>query len=209
VDQVDRLQLCADIDQATQRLLDDARIITEPDLRAPSLLPGWTRAHVLAHLARGADAMRNLMAGARSGQDRPAYASAQARADDIEASSRQRPEQLAADLADSAMALRTVSRQLPEQAWQVPVRILGSAPFPAAQLLTRRLVEIELHHCDLGVGYGPDDWPAASAALELPEPMRSQRRDRVEAARARPPVRYRPRPVPGYRPGQRIPGSLL
>ena len=44
------------IDQATQRLLDDARLIPEADLRAPSLLPGWTRAHVLAHVAR--DAMR-------------------------------------------------------------------------------------------------------------------------------------------------------
>ena len=39
---------------------DGARIMSEGDLRAPSLLPEWTRAHVLAHLARGADAMRNL-----------------------------------------------------------------------------------------------------------------------------------------------------
>jgi len=38
----------------------------------PSLLPGWTRAHVLAHLARNADAMRNMLAGARSGSLAPA-----------------------------------------------------------------------------------------------------------------------------------------
>ena len=66
-------QLSDQIDQATQRLIDTARVITEPDLRAPSMLPGWTRAHVLAHLARGADAMRNLLVGVRSGQGRPAY----------------------------------------------------------------------------------------------------------------------------------------
>ena len=53
------------------------------------------------------------------------------------------------------------------------------APSPAAQLLTRRLVEVELHHCDLGAGYGPDDWPAAFADTELAEPMRSQRQDRL------------------------------
>src|SRR5580704_9135974 len=47
-------QLSDQIDQATQRLLDAARVITEPDLRVPSLLEGWTRAYVLAHLARGA-----------------------------------------------------------------------------------------------------------------------------------------------------------
>ena len=55
------------IDFAVQRLLGTARIIDDEDLRAPSLLPGWTRAHVVAHLARGADALRNLLIGVRSG----------------------------------------------------------------------------------------------------------------------------------------------
>ena len=108
------------IDQATQRLLDDARLIPEADLRAPSLLPGWTRAHVLAHVARDADAMRNLLAGARSGQDRPGYASAQAREADIERGAVSRAEDLMADLAASAMALRALARQLPDEAWPVP-----------------------------------------------------------------------------------------
>ena len=36
-------QLYDEIDDATQRLLGTARVITEPDLRQPSLLPGWTR----------------------------------------------------------------------------------------------------------------------------------------------------------------------
>jgi maleylpyruvate isomerase len=177
-------QLSDQLDDATQRLLGTARVLAEPDLRAPSLLPGWTRAHVLAHLARNADAMRNLLVGARSGTDRPAYASAAARAAGIEAGALRKPADLLADLADSAMALRTVARQLPEPAWRAEVRMLDSAPFPAAGLLTRRLVEVELHHADLGAGYGPADWPAAFAALELGEPMASQRRDRL----SRPPA---------------------
>src|ERR1022692_3743687 len=176
-------QLSDQTDQATQRLIDVARVITEPDLRAPSLLPGWTRAHVLAHLARGADAMRNLLIGARAGQDRPAYVSGQARAADIEHGAGLAAKELMADLADSAMAFRTVIRQLPDDAWQFPVRILDSAQFPADQLLTRRLVEVELHHGDLGTGYGPADWPAAFAAMELAEPMRSLRQDRLQRAR--------------------------
>jgi maleylpyruvate isomerase len=87
-----------------------------------------------------------------------------------------------ADVADSAMALRTVSRQLPDDAWRFPVRIMDSEPFPAAQLLTRRLVEVELHHGDLGTGYGPADWPAAFAVMDLAEPMRSLRQDRLDRA---------------------------
>jgi maleylpyruvate isomerase len=197
------------IDHATQRLLDDARIIPEAELRAPSLLPGWTRAHVLAHLARNADAMRNLLIGARSGQDRPAYASAQAREADIERGGALTAEDLAVDLADSSMALRTIVKQLPDQAWRVPVRVLDSALFPAAELLTRRLVEVELHHCDLDVGYSSADWPTAFAAMELTDPMRSQRQDRL----GYPPPKARPafpgRPPAPWNPGQRLPGSWL
>jgi maleylpyruvate isomerase len=175
-------QLSDQIDHATQRLLGSARVIADPDLRAPSLLPGWTRAHVLAHLARGADAMRNLLIGARHGQDRPGYASGQARAADLEHGAGLQSKELMADLASSAMALRAIARQLPDDAWQFPVRVLASARFPAAQLLTRRLVEVELHHCDLGTGYGPAGWPAAFAAMELAEPMQTQRQDRLQRA---------------------------
>lgn len=195
------------IDDATQRLLGDARLMADSDLRAPSLLPGWTRAHVLAHLARGADAMRNLLVGAGSGQVRPAYASAEARQAGIDQGAAMTAKDLTADLADSAMALRTVARRLPDEAWQVPLRILDSVPFPAAQILTRRLVELELHHCDLGAGYGPADWPAAFAAMELAEPMRSQRQDRLGYAPAAVTTRSRP-PAP-WKPGQRLPGSWI
>jgi maleylpyruvate isomerase len=171
------------IDDATQRLLSRARVIAEPDLRAPSMLPGWTRAHVLAHVARNADAMRNLLVGVKSGQERKAYASQQARDADIEHGARLKPQELMADLAGSAMAFRTIMRQLPDDAWQVQVRVLDSAPFPAGDLLTRRLVEVELHHCDLGSGYGPADWPPAFTAMELAEPMRSHRQARLARAR--------------------------
>ena len=201
-------ELSDQIDQATQRLIDRARVITQPDLRAPSLLPGWTRAHVLAHLSRSADAMRNLLIGARSGQDRPAYASDEARQAGIEYGAGLRPDELVADLAASAMAWRTIARQLPDEAWQVQVWVLGSAPFPAADLLTRRLVEVELHHCDLGAGYTPADWPTAFAAMELAEPMRSRRQDRLSSTRTAEPLAPVRPPAP-YRPDQRLPGSIL
>ena len=180
-------QLNDQLDLATQRLLDGARVLPEPDLRAPSLLPGWTRADVLAHLACGADAMRGLLAGARAGQQRPVTASAA----DREAAAAQAPKELMADLAASAMALRTVIRQLPDQAWSFRLQVGEANPFPAAELVTRRLVEIELHHCDLGIGYDAARWPAGFAQLPLPEPMRSQRQDRMSY----PPQSYQPAPA--------------
>jgi maleylpyruvate isomerase len=197
------------VDAATQRLLDDARILSEAGLRAPSLLPGWTRAHVVAHVARNADAMRKLLVGARSGESRPAYASADAREAGIEQGAGQNAAALMTDLADSAMALRTVARQLPDEAWQFQVRMLDSEPFPAALLLTRRLVEVELHHCDLGSGYGPADWPAAFAAMDLPEPMRSQRADRLSRPQPAPEAAAKPRPPAPWKPGRPLPGSWI
>ncbi len=116
-----------------------------------------------------------------------------------------------ADLAGSAMALRTVARQLPDEAWQFEVRMMDSALFPAAALLTRRLVEVELHHCDLGAGYAPADWPAAFAAMDLPEPMRSQRQDRLSRPAPSPEAEARtaPRPPAAWKSGTPLPGSWL
>jgi maleylpyruvate isomerase len=203
-------RLSDELDTATQRLIDEARIMTISDLRAPSLLPGWSRAHVLSHLARGADAMRNLLRGARAGQDRPAYASPEARDADIARSAAAEAKDLVDDLVGSALALRTVARQLPDTAWRYRVRMPGFPRFPASQLLARRLAEVELHHCDLGVGYGHDQWSAVFAAMELDEPMRSQRTERLgyiqpESVRDRSMARK----IPPYRAGQPLPGSWI
>jgi maleylpyruvate isomerase len=203
-------ELSGTLDTATQRVLDEARLLSESDLRAPSLLPGWSRGHVLAHLARNADAMRNLLAGARAGQQRPAYASAEARAADIEAGAAAGARELVDDLAAAAMAFRTAARQLPGEAWHFQVRMLDGAPFPASKLLVRRLAEVELHHCDLGIGYGPDQWLEAFRAMDLDEPMRSLRAERagyVQPASVR--AKSLARKVPPYRSGQPLPGSWI
>jgi hypothetical protein len=89
------------------------------------------------------------------------------------------------------MALRTIIRQLPDEAWSFRVQMLDSEPFPASGLLTRRLVEVELHHCDLGIGYDAANWPASFAQAALPEPMRSQRQERLSY----PPQHYQPPPA--------------
>ena len=68
MDEIAARRLIDRTDDATQRLLSTARLQTDSELREPSLLPGWTRARVLAHLARGADAMRLIVVGIRTGR---------------------------------------------------------------------------------------------------------------------------------------------
>jgi maleylpyruvate isomerase len=167
------------IDTETERLLTTVRRLTDDDVRQPSLLPGWTRGHVLTHLARGPEAMRRLLDGVRTGVPGTAYPSQEARDRAIEEGAGRSAAELLADVESSAHLFRDVVVSLPEESWQQPVHVLTGAAFPAAQLLERRLVEVVLHHTDLGAGYGVADWPEEFVYLELGEPMRSQRESRL------------------------------
>ena len=171
----------ADIDAAAAALQATAEGLTAEQASAPSLLPGWSRGHVLTHVARNADALANLLHTARTGEPRAAYASAEAREAAIDAGAARHPAELAADLARSAAAWRAEAVELPESSRFTLVAVLGDA-FPAAQVLTRRWHETVLHHTDLGTGYGPAGWPAAYTALDLPPRMAAQRADRLNGA---------------------------
>ena len=70
---------------ATERLLTTATALSDAQVREPSSLPGWTRGHVLTHIARNADGLGNLLIWARTGTETPMYPSARSRGDDIEA----------------------------------------------------------------------------------------------------------------------------
>ena len=84
------------------------------DPRAPSLLPGWSIGHVLTHLARNADGMRNMIEGAVLGEERLMYPSAEHRDADIEAGSSRTATELVDDVRRCAWAL--------ESAWSPPRR---------------------------------------------------------------------------------------
>jgi maleylpyruvate isomerase len=174
-----RTTVLAQLDDATDRLLRTVGSLTELDLRAPSLLPGWTRAHVIVHIARNAEALANLLRGARTGTPAAAYASAEARNAAIEEGARQPHGVLLPELIDSAGLFRREAFAVPDPAWSATVKLLSGVEFPAAELPLRRLVEVELHHVDLGAGYSWHDWPEPFAQLDLGEPMRSWRADRM------------------------------
>jgi maleylpyruvate isomerase len=156
------------IEAATQRLLATAGTLTGAQAREPSLLPGWTRGHVLTHVARNADGLRNLLVWARTGTEVPMYASAKSRNDDIEAGAGRPPAGLVADVRDSAAAFAAEAATLATGDWTAQVRALHGPAFPAFGVLERRLSEVEIHHVDLAAGYSPGDWPAEFLADALP-----------------------------------------
>jgi maleylpyruvate isomerase len=153
---------------ATERLLTTASALSDARAREPSLLPGWTRGHVLTHIARNADGLGNLLRWARTGTETPMYASDAARGADIEAGAGRPAADLAADVRESAWAFAAEAAAMPGEAWIEQVRALHGPAFPAFGVLGRRLSEVEIHHVDLAAGYSPGDWPDDFLAEALP-----------------------------------------
>lgn len=157
---VDPLVLGVEVDRATQRLLDTAAALDDTALAQPSLLPGWTRGHVLAHLARNAESYVNLLTSARTGQVIPPYASDEARAAGIEAGAHRPLAEQLDDLRTCAERFREAVAAMPPEAWSVTVPTYRG-PRVAATAMWGRLREVEVHHVDLDAGYAPTDWSDA------------------------------------------------
>ncbi|WP_406438487.1 maleylpyruvate isomerase family mycothiol-dependent enzyme [Streptomyces sp. NBC_01613] len=148
------------ISAATAQVLDTAAQFTDADVRAPSLLPNWSRGHVLTHLARNADGGRRLLIWARTGVEMAEYPSVAARAEEIEAGAGRSADELVADLRDSAARFAAEYRRMPLAAWSRTVRWTRGQEHPAARAADSRLCEVLVHHVDLGAGYTPAQWLA-------------------------------------------------
>ncbi|GAB3232304.1 hypothetical protein GCM10027447_27990 [Glycomyces halotolerans] len=181
----DRAETMNAIAEATKRLIGTVGRLSDEEARRPSRLEGWTRAHVVTHIARSGDAMCAMLNWAATGEGVPGYASPEAREAGIRAGGEASVDELVTDLTQSAAAFAATVEATPDRAWEVTLRSPAGATFPATEIPARRLVEVELHHTDLGTGYEPSDWTRWFADLELGDPMRTWRSDRLRWGRSR------------------------
>ncbi len=154
---VDPLALSDDLERATARMLDTVAGLTDDRLAEPSVLPGWTRGHVVSHLARNADSLVNLLNWARTGVETPQYPSPEAREAGIEAGAARPVAEQLPDLKEACATFARKADDMPAEAWTVELGTQG----PAARVVWRRLREVEVHHADLAAGYGWHDMPEA------------------------------------------------
>lgn len=154
---------------STDRLLSALGVLTDADVARSSLCPEWTVGHVLTHLARGADAMRKGLEGARRGEIVSMYESNEARAADIEAGARRPVATLVADLAESSRVLARTWSDLDDAAWQRTVLHRRLGRMPAGVIPAHRWREVEIHRVDLDLGYRPADWPRSFVTHLLDE----------------------------------------
>jgi maleylpyruvate isomerase len=131
----------------------------------PSALPGWTRAHLAAHVAANAEALSRLVHWAATGEVTPMYASPEERAAGIERGATLPPAALTAWLHRSAEALEAGMAALTEEQWRSPVVTAQGRTVPAAELPWMRSREVCVHAVDLAAGVAfadlPDDFLTA------------------------------------------------
>jgi maleylpyruvate isomerase len=146
-----------DSSQAFNLTLDS---LTREDLTQPSLLPGWTRAHVAAHVALNGEALAACIEGLVHRRPVPMYASDEQRDGDIE----ELAQAQAAEVRDRAFAATTLFAEALElledkHLAQSIDRLPGGPQWPVASIVPTRRREVEIHHVDLGASYTRADWP--------------------------------------------------
>ncbi|MEU3838636.1 maleylpyruvate isomerase family mycothiol-dependent enzyme [Streptomyces sp. NPDC028635] len=151
------------INASTDRFIATVASLTDAQVDGDTLVPPWTRGHVITHVARAAESLCRLLTWARTGVETPQYASMEARAAEIEAGARRPVTDLVADLRDTAARFEEAVRALPPAAWHGEVRMRTGELRTPSTLVPTRLRELEIHHADLDAGYGFADIPADAA----------------------------------------------
>jgi maleylpyruvate isomerase len=165
---------------ASNRLVRTVDAMEESAYAEPSLLPDWTRGHVVAHLALNAEALAMVLQGLVEGRQVAMYASQDARDKDIATLGPAEPEALRSRLLGAVTDFADAIVAVPDEAWGTDVeRTPGGPTFKAGAILGMRHREVEIHHADLGLDYTYTDWPTpfaihlieAMAKRERPQPF--------------------------------------
>ncbi|WP_420804253.1 maleylpyruvate isomerase family mycothiol-dependent enzyme [Salsipaludibacter albus] len=169
------------VQEAQHALMADLDGLADADLAAPSRCEGWTRGHVLSHVARNADALVNLCRWALTGDPTPMYPSQESRNADIAAGAERGIDEIVADLEATNERLLDAMGEV-EGAVAVDPSVaardlrLGDLEtgrvVPARDLPWLRLQEVQVHHLDLDLGLRPQDWMPAWVAAGLPRVWR-------------------------------------
>lgn len=125
----------------------------------PTNLPGWSVAHLVAHVHSNAGALRRLVSWAATGVENRMYASPEQRASEIETGAQLPPAELRQLVVDSARQLIDDLAGLDDVAADAEVVTAQGRTIPASQIPWLRAREVMIHAIDLGAGLAFADLP--------------------------------------------------
>ncbi|MGH3783435.1 MAG: maleylpyruvate isomerase family mycothiol-dependent enzyme [Pseudonocardiaceae bacterium] len=144
---------------ADGQALFEQTVMRLDDLRGASRLPGWSRGHVVTHIARNAEGLGRLLTWARTGIETPMYRSVQAREAAIQAGAGRTQREQLDDLRRTGAAFAATAQELSPDQWEATVAT-RHGPMPAAGVAWARVRELWLHLVDLDAGVEIDVMPA-------------------------------------------------
>ncbi|KRC50083.1 MULTISPECIES: maleylpyruvate isomerase family mycothiol-dependent enzyme [unclassified Nocardioides] len=149
---------------ATERLLSTVDHLPDSAWSGPSHCTGWTRSHVIAHLALNAEALAGVLRGFRDGAPVTMYVADDARDRDIDVLAAAAPAEVRARLQAACASFAEVAAVADDLAPGTTFeRTPGGRVMPAGAVPFLRLREVEIHHADLDAGYIVSDWPSETA----------------------------------------------
>ena len=157
------------VEAGTDLLVPHLETLDEAACELPSGLPGWTRKHLLAHVAANADALRNLVHWAQTGEKTPMYSSMEQRNADIEAGAKRPASELSAWVVGSARDLAAGLGSLSADQWRHEVANAQGRPVPATEIPWMRAREVFVHAVDLATDLTFADLPEAFLAALVSE----------------------------------------
>lgn len=157
------------VHDATTRYLQTVDGLTDNQLTEPSALPGWSRAHVVAHLANHALGTVRALEAVRSSAPATIYDSDAARDRDIEEGALLPADELRSLAHASAGRLAEELARVEPSSYGVLVeRTPGGVTLPVVELFWTRWREVCIHHADLDASYTHHDWPEPFVSYLLP-----------------------------------------
>lgn len=133
--------------------------LTDEELDGDSLLPGWSRRHLAAHIGYNARAIARLIEWAATGVETPMYSSPTARNQEIDFGATLSPIALRNLTDHAAVHLSVEWRDLPDENWSNLVKTAQGRTVPASETVWMRTREVWLHAVDLNNGATVTDIP--------------------------------------------------
>ncbi|MDJ0459395.1 maleylpyruvate isomerase family mycothiol-dependent enzyme [Arthrobacter sp. NQ7] len=148
--------LLAELHKAADALTAAVDRIPAGGDKAPSTLPGWSRGHLLAHIAGICDALARQVEYGRHGEKVELYdGGVDGRNRAIELAAGHSLEEHREDVAAAVQRALAAFDALGEDEWQTRIAFRDGAIFDAGLALWRELV---IHTADLDAGTGPEVW---------------------------------------------------
>lgn len=149
------------VTDAHERVMTALATVDDRDAAQPSRLPGWNRAHVVAHLADNAAVFTRLTEAALRGELVDMYPGGQAERDArIEELAQLRWTQLRDHLREQTHGLEHAWSRCDTADWATPVRFRNGT---LADTVFCRWREVWIHLVDCGLDVTPGDWPTPLA----------------------------------------------